>query len=78
MDDMMNSVDTMRILIMNVEAFSTEKGAAFAKLFLRVTKCFMAIDESTTIKTHTAKRTKSIADWQGGAVSPYCHRFPRH
>lgn len=60
MDAMMNSMDTMRILIMNIEAFSTEKGSAFAKLFLRVTKCFMAIDESTTIKTHTAKRTKSI------------------
>ena len=60
MDDMMNAVDTLRILIMNVEAFSTEKGASFARLFLRVTNGFMAIDESTTIKTHTAKRTKSI------------------
>jgi SNF2 family DNA or RNA helicase len=60
MDDMMNAVDTLRILIMNVEAFSTEKGSSFARLFLRVTHGFMAIDESTTIKTHTAKRTKSI------------------
>ena len=60
MDDMMNAVDTLRILIMNVEAFSTEKGSNFARLFLRVTNGFMAIDESTTIKTHTAKRTKSI------------------
>jgi SNF2 family DNA or RNA helicase len=60
MDDMMNAVDTLRILIMNVEAFSTEKGSSFARLFLRVTNGFMAIDESTTIKTHTAKRTKSI------------------
>lgn len=60
MDDMMNAVDTLRILIMNVEAFSTEKGSNFARLFLRVTHGFMAIDESTTIKTHTAKRTKSI------------------
>jgi SNF2 family DNA or RNA helicase len=60
MDDMMNAVDTLRVLIMNVEAFSTEKGTSFARLFLRVTNGFMAIDESTTIKTHTAKRTKSI------------------
>jgi SNF2 family DNA or RNA helicase len=60
MDAMMNAGDTLRILVMNVEAFSTDKGTAFARLFLRVTKCFMAIDESTTIKTHTAKRTKSI------------------
>ncbi len=60
MDVMMNAVDDLRILIMNIEAFSTEKGQNFAKIFLRVTKSFMAIDESTTIKTPAAKRTKSI------------------
>jgi len=60
MDMMMESVDDLRILIMNIEAFSTEKGQQFAKVFLRVTKAFMAIDESTTIKTPSAKRTKSI------------------
>jgi SNF2 family DNA or RNA helicase len=60
MDKMMNAVDTMRILIMNIEAFSTEKGVAHARTFLRVTNAFMAVDESTTIKTPTAKRTKSI------------------
>lgn len=60
MEQMMNAVDDMRILIMNIEAFSTEKGQQFAKTFLRVTKAFMAVDESTTIKTPTAKRTKAI------------------
>ena len=60
MDVMFNAVDDMRILIMNIEAFSTEKGQQFAKVFLRVTDAFMAIDESTTIKTPTAKRTKAI------------------
>jgi SNF2 family DNA or RNA helicase len=60
MEVMMNATDDLRILIMNIEAFSTEKGQAFAKLFLRITKAFMAVDESTTIKTHTAKRTKAI------------------
>jgi SNF2 family DNA or RNA helicase len=60
MDAMMESVDDLRILIMNIEAFSTEKGQQFAKVFLRVTKAFMAVDESTTIKTPSAKRTKSI------------------
>ena len=60
MDEMMNSVDDLRILIMNIEAFSTEKGQQFAKTFLRVTKAFMAVDESTTIKTPSAKRTKAI------------------
>ena len=60
MDAMFNAVDDLRILIMNIEAFSTEKGQQFAKIFLRVTNAFMAIDESTTIKTPTAKRTKAI------------------
>jgi SNF2 family DNA or RNA helicase len=60
MDVMFNAVDDLRILIMNIEAFSTEKGQQFAKVFLRVTDAFMAIDESTTIKTPTAKRTKAI------------------
>lgn len=60
MDAMLASSDELRILIMNVEAFSTEKGQSFAKMFLRVTNAFMAVDESTTIKNHTAKRTKAI------------------
>lgn len=60
MDKMLNAVDTFRILVMNIEAFSTEKGLAFAQMFLRVTNAFMAIDESTTIKTPKAKRTKNI------------------
>ena len=60
MEEMFNATDHLRILIMNVEAFSTDKGSAHARLFLRVTNSFMAVDESTTIKTHSAKRTKSI------------------
>jgi len=50
----------LHILIMNVEAFSTEKGVKFASKFLNSHKVLMAIDESTTIKTPTAKRTKNI------------------
>lgn len=60
MDVMWNAVDDLRILIMNIEAFSTDKGQQFAKTFLRITESFMAIDESTTIKTPSAKRTKAI------------------
>lgn len=60
MEQMMGATDKLRVLIMNVEAFSTEKGALFARTFLRVTEAFMAIDESTTIKTPKAKRTRSI------------------
>jgi SNF2 family DNA or RNA helicase len=45
---------------MNVEAFSTKKGLEFATKFLNCHKAIMAVDESTTIKTPTAKRTKAI------------------
>ena len=50
----------LHILIMNVEAFSTDKGRLFAAKFLRSHKSLMAIDESTTIKNPKAKRTKNI------------------
>jgi SNF2 family DNA or RNA helicase len=50
----------LHILVMNVEAFSTDKGVKFASKFLNSHKVLMAIDESTTIKTPTAKRTKNI------------------
>jgi len=50
----------LHVLIMNVEAFSTKKGLDFAAKFLRTHKTMMAVDESTTIKTPTAKRTKAI------------------
>ena len=50
----------LHILVMNVEAFSSKKGAEFALKFLRSHKTLMAVDESTTIKTPTANRTKSI------------------
>ena len=50
----------LHILIMNVEAFSTQKGVDFAARFLNSHNTYMAIDESTTIKNPGAKRTKSI------------------
>ena len=45
---------------MNVEAFSTKKGVAFANKFLNCHNTLIAIDESTTIKNPSAKRTKNI------------------
>ena len=49
-------------LVMNVEAFSTDKVCKFAAKFINCHSTLMAIDESTTIKTPTAKRTKNIID----------------
>ena len=52
--------EELHILIMNVEAFSTQKGVDFAKKFLLSHNTLMAIDESTTIKNPKAMRTKNI------------------
>ena len=52
--------EELHILVMNVEAFSTQKGVDFAAKFLSCHNCLMAIDESTTIKNPDAKRTKNI------------------
>jgi len=52
----------LQILVMNVEAFSTTKGKMFAKKFLNCHTTLMAIDESTTIKNHTAIRSKAICE----------------
>jgi len=50
----------LHILIMNVEALSTQKGLTFAEKFIFSHKTLMCIDESTTIKNPKAKRTKNI------------------
>ena len=52
--------EELHLLIMNVEAFSTQKGVDFAAKFLNCHNCLMAVDESTTIKNPDAKRTKNI------------------
>jgi len=60
LDTLFQEGESLHILIMNVEAFSTTKGVDFAKKFLSCHNTLMAIDESTTIKTPSAKRTKNI------------------
>ncbi len=60
LDSLFEEGEKLHILIMNVEAFSTTKGMEFAHKFLSCHRTMMAIDESTTIKTPTAKRTKNI------------------
>ena len=58
--------EELHILIMNVEAFSTQKGVDFARKFLSCHNTLMAIDESTTIKNPDAKRTKNICKLSEG------------
>ena len=62
LDTLFDDKGDLKILIMNVEAFSTNKGLDFARRFLNifVGRALIGIDESTTIKNPTAKRTKNI------------------
>jgi len=60
LDTLFQEGESLHILIMNVEAFSTDKGRLFAGKFLSCHNTMMAIDESTTIKNPSAKRTKNI------------------
>ena len=49
--------DNLKILVMNIEAFSTKKGCQYANKFIQSNKTMFIIDESTTIKNPSAKRT---------------------
>jgi SNF2 family DNA or RNA helicase len=62
LDSLFEIETALHILVMNVEAFSTNKGVKFAAKFLNSHRTLMAVDESTTVKTPTAKRTKNIID----------------
>ena len=50
----------LNVLIMNVDAFTTQRGVKFADRFLMTRQTLMCVDESTIIKNSTAIRTKSI------------------
>ena len=50
----------LKIFVINVEAFSTNKGFHYIQRFLNVHKTMVVVDESSTIKHRTARRTKNI------------------
>tara|TARA_R110000782_G_scaffold97916_2_gene183021 strand:+ start:8313 stop:9755 length:1443 start_codon:yes stop_codon:yes gene_type:complete len=58
--DLFEVTDDLKILIINVEAFSTKKGVAFVEKFIRLHNVLIAVDESTTIKNPKAQRTKNL------------------
>ena len=62
LDTLFSDDDKLKILIINIEAFSTTKGLDFADRFLNMLcgRALIGVDESTTIKNPTAKRTKNI------------------
>ena len=53
-------IDDLKILVINVEAFSTKKGVAFVEKFILAHNVLIAVDESTTIKNPKAQRTKNL------------------
>lgn len=50
----------LKVFIINIEAFSTLKGLHYTQRFLNVHKSMVVIDESSTIKHKTARRTKNL------------------
>jgi SNF2 family DNA or RNA helicase len=67
LEDLFTVTEDLKILLMNIEAFSTSRGTAFAKRFLLVHNALMAIDESTTIKTPGSARSKNTEKVGRGA-----------
>ena len=60
LDALFDVTEDLKILVMNIEALSTEKGFKYAQRFAMFHRTFAAVDESTTIKTPSAKRAKNV------------------
>tara|TARA_R110002153_G_scaffold41827_7_gene119237 strand:- start:2898 stop:4346 length:1449 start_codon:yes stop_codon:yes gene_type:complete len=58
-EDILKFSTDLNFVVMNIEALSTPKGTAFASKFLLNKRALFAVDESTTIKSPTAARTKN-------------------
>ena len=56
----MEPADNFRILVMNIEALSTVKGQKFLVGVLKASQALLAVDESTSIKSPKASRTKAL------------------
>ena len=58
---LLNNSKTLKIFLINVEALSTKRGFNACVEYLKKNKLnFVTLDESTTIKNRSAKRTKNI------------------
>jgi len=59
-DKLSETFDGLDIFLMNVEALSSKPAAEFLARYLNSTVSLLAVDESTTIKTISASRTKNL------------------
>ena len=69
LDTLNKPTEELQIFLMNVEALSSKRGVEIADKFLLCHRAMLAVDESTTIKSRTANRTKSIIKL--GKSAPY-------
>jgi SNF2 family DNA or RNA helicase len=60
LDTLQTVSDDLQIFLMNVEALSTKRGYEVADKFLFTHRAMLAVDESTTIKSKGAQRTKNL------------------
>jgi len=67
LNSLFDITEDLKILVMNIEAFSTIRGSKYAGRFLLCHDAMMIIDESTTIKTPTSARSKSTEKVGRGA-----------
>ena len=67
LNSLFDITEDLKILVMNIEAFSTIRGSKYAGRFLLCHDAMMVIDESTTIKTPTSARSKSTEKVGRGA-----------
>ena len=67
LNSLFDITEDLKILVMNIEAFSTARGSKYAGRFLLCHDAMMVIDESTTIKTPTSARSKSTEKVGRGA-----------
>lgn len=59
-DEVLGYQDGLRVVSMHIDAFATEKGVRFAERVLSSGQALWALDESVSIKTPGAKRTKAV------------------
>lgn len=61
LETLFNGREELKVLLMNVEAYSTKKGLAFGLRFLKAfCRVMVVVDESSKIKSMKADRTKNI------------------
>ncbi len=78
-DLVVNPFDGIKVFVVNIEAFSSGRGAEAAYVFLEQNPDnLMVVDESTTIKNRKAMRTKTWSSSTDIKISPYPYRFAYH